>query len=161
MNGDYLVLAGRIRQELIDIGQVIQRTEAIWRAAKLSTDDYLVDATALNLHGFYAGVERMMEMIADGVDQSKPTGPTWHKELLRQMTIALPEVRPPVLTTATRVQLDRYRGFRHVVRNVYSYNLDSEQVGALVGDLPQVSAVAFAELEQFANLLEELGKPDE
>ena len=157
MNGDYLALAGRIHQELDDVGRVVQRSEAIWQEAKRSPDDYLVDATALNLHGFYAGVERILEMIAEVVDHSKPSGSNWHQELLRQMTADIPDVRAPVLTIATRDQLDRYRGFRHV----YTYNPDSEQVGALVADLPSVSASAFSELIRFAELLRELGNPDQ
>lgn len=161
MNGNYLALAGRIRQEINDVGRVVQRTETIWQEAQRSSDDYLVDATALNLHGFYAGVERVLETIASVVDQSKPTGSNWHQELLRQMSAAIPKVRPPVLTIETRDQLDRYRGFRHVVRNVYTYNLDPAQVGALVADLPDVSAATFSELEKFAELLQEIGNPNE
>ncbi len=161
MNRNYLALAGRIRQEISDVGRVTARTEAIWQEAKRSSDDYLVDATALNLHGFYAGIERILEIIADVVDQSKPGGSDWHQELLRQMSASIPGVRPPVLTTETRDQLDRYRGFRHVVRNVYTYNLDPEQVGALVVDLPNVGAATFSELEQFAALIQELGNPNE
>ena len=47
----------------------------------------------------------------------------------------VPGVRPPVLSQETRERLDRYRGFRHVVRNVYTYNLDPEQIGVLVKQL--------------------------
>jgi hypothetical protein len=94
---------------------VVERTGRIWQQALVSPDDYYVDATALNLHGFYAGLERLLEIIAEGVDQAKPAGAHWHDDLLRQMAAEVPGVRPPVLSQETRERLDRYRGFRHVV----------------------------------------------
>jgi hypothetical protein len=156
MNGVYRTIAGRIRSELQDLQRVVERTGRIWQQALTSTDDYYVDATALNLHGFYAGLERLLEVIADGVDQAKPAGAHWHDELLRQMTAEIPGVRPPVLSQETRERLDRYRGFRHVVRNVYTYNLDPEQIGVLVKQLAPTMVRAAQELAAFADLLEQM-----
>jgi hypothetical protein len=47
-----------------------------------------------------------------------PEGGKWHQELLEQMNTELPSVRPAVLSDASYKKLDRYRRFRHVVRNV-------------------------------------------
>jgi hypothetical protein len=152
----YRAIAGRIRTELQELTQVVERTLSIWQTAQKSTDDYYVDATALNLHGFYAGIERLLEVIADGIDQTKPTGPHWHQELLRQMTAEIPGVRPPVLSLETRDKLDRYRGFRHVVRNVYTFNLDVEQIRVLVGQLLPTMEQTRQELHAFADFLEQL-----
>ena len=58
MNGRYLTLAGRIRQEISDV-----------------------------------------------VDQAKPTGANWHQELLRQMTIEIPGIRPAVLSEENKIRL--------------------------------------------------------
>ena len=74
MNGIYRTIAGRIRVDLQELARVVERTSRIWQQALAATDDYYVDATALNLHGFYAGLERLLEIIADGVDQAKPAG---------------------------------------------------------------------------------------
>ena len=156
MNGAYRAIAGRIRSELQELAHVTERTQRIWRQAAISTDDYHVDATALNLHGVYAGLERLFEIIADGVEQAKPTGSRWHDDLLRQMTIEIPNVRPPVLSQETRQQLDRYRGFRHVVRNVYTYNLEPGQIAVLVQQLAPTMDRVSQELRAFADFLEEL-----
>lgn len=102
----YLAIAGRIRQELEEITQVVERVEQIWRQYKSSQpseNDFLVDAAALNLHGFYAGIERLLEIVADGIDKAKPAGPVWHRELLQQMTAEIPGVRPTVLDRQTRI----------------------------------------------------------
>jgi hypothetical protein len=61
----------------------------IWRQTDIASNDYYVDATALNLHGFYAGLEQLFELITDGIDRSKPTGPNWHQDLLVQITIEI------------------------------------------------------------------------
>lgn len=156
MNGIYRTIAGRIRAESQELARVVERTDRIWQQALTSSDDYYVDATALNLHGFYAGLERLLEIIADGVDQAKPGGAHWHDELLRQMAAEIPGVRPPVLSQETRDRLDRYRGFRHVVRNVYTYNLDPEQIGVLVKQLAPTMARVAQELTAFADFLEQV-----
>jgi len=65
-------------------------------------------------------------------------------------------VRPAVLSPHTRDRLDRYRGFRHVVRNVYSYSLDAEQIDALVRQLPDTMTQVSRELAALADLLEEI-----
>lgn len=156
MNGIYRTIAGRIRAESQELARVVERTDRIWQQAMTSSDDYYVDATALNLHGFYAGLERLLEIIADGVDQAKPGGAHWHDELLRQMAAEIPGVRPPVLSQETRERLDRYRGFRHVVRNVYTYNLDPEQIGVLVKQLAPTMARVAQELTAFADFLEQV-----
>jgi len=149
-------IAGRIRAELPELAQVVERATRIWQRVVVSTDDYYVDAAALNLHGFYAGIERLLEIIADGIDQSKPSDPHWHEELLRQMAAEIPGVRPPVLSLQARDRLDRYRGFRHVVRNVYTFNLDAQQIEVLIRQLPSTMEQVSQELLAFAGFLEQL-----
>lgn len=156
----YRATAGRIHAELRELKQVVERTARIWRQAAVSTDDYYVDATALNLHSFYAGIERLFEIIADGIDQAKPSGPHWHQELLRQMAAEIPGVRPPVLSLETRDRLDRYRGFRHVVRNVYTFNFDAGQIEVLVKQLSLTMEQVYRDLSGFANFLERLAEED-
>ena len=146
MKETYLAVAGRIRREVQELATVVERVQRIWQQAGRSTDDYLVDATALNLHGFYAGIERLLEVIAGGIDQTKPLGAHWHQDLLRQMAAEMPGIRPAVLSPQTRDRLERYRGFRHVVRNVYTFNLDLEHVGLLVRQLQPTANATLAEL---------------
>jgi hypothetical protein len=117
-----------------------------------------VDATALNLHGFYAGLERVFTIIAERVDDTLPSGPNWHQDLLRQMTTELPGVRAAVITPDLFPALDRYRGFRHVVRNVYAYVLDPRLVSVLVDDLPVTIERVRSELAAFADTLDAIAE---
>jgi len=156
VNGSYRTIAARIRNELKDLQRVVERTLGIWDKATTSGDDAFIDAVALNLHGFYAGLERLFELIADVIDQAKPPGERWHQDLLRQMATEIPEVRPAVLSAGSRNRLDRYRGFRHVVRNIYAFNLDVELLGLLVKELRPTFQQATSEMLMFADFLEEL-----
>jgi hypothetical protein len=156
VTNEYRSLAGRIRAELEELSHVAERIQRIWRQAESTSDDYLIDAAALNLHSFYSGLERIFELTAEQVDRHVPGGAAWRQELLRQMAAEVPGVRPPVLTPQLRAQLDRYRGFRHVVRNVYTYNLDAEQVAVLIRQLPAVADGVNKELTVFAAFLEDL-----
>jgi hypothetical protein len=159
VNGTYIAVAARIRAEFEELARVVERTETIWAKADLSADDYAVDATALNLHAFYAGLERVFELIALRIDQTVPAGPRWHQELLLQMSAEMPDVRPAVLARNLVERLDRYRGFRHVVRNVYTYQLDPDQVALLVGSLPGVLDELRGQILAFADQLELIGRP--
>ena len=155
-SGDYRAVAGRIRQELADLETAAARAGGAWAEAGVSPGGYAVDAAALNLHGFYAGLERVFVLVAERVDESVPAGAAWHQELLRQMAVDLPDIRPPVISDHLATELDRYRGFRHVVRHVYAYVLDPRRVGELVERLPSTLELLRAELTTFADVLDEI-----
>ncbi len=153
MTGQYGAVSGRIRQELPALARVAQRAESSLAEARRGDDRY-VDAAALNLHAFYSGLERLFELVARQVDDASPQGSNWHTELLAQMAAPVSGIRPAVISEGLLGRLDRYRGFRHVVRNVYTYNLDLELVGLLVGGLPETVRLLGAELNAFADLLD-------
>ena len=83
-------------------------------------------------------------------------GEAWHAELLRQMMLAVPKVRPAVLSQESGDWLDEYRKFRHRVRNIYATNLVPDRMKALVEDLPARWRRVRQELITFANFLEKL-----
>jgi hypothetical protein len=120
--------------------------------------DLYIDSASLNLHDVYSGLERVFKQIAATVDGNVPSSPEWHRELLEQMGLDLPQVRPPVLTFQSIQLLDEYLRFRHVVRNVYTFSFDVERVGRLVKDLKLVFAQTQQELLAFVNFMEQVGK---
>ncbi|MBN1359623.1 MAG: hypothetical protein JW993_03475 [Sedimentisphaerales bacterium] len=157
MNQRLEQLAASIRNELTEVQRVLGRIEEGWRRARSSADDYYLDAVALNLHGFYGGLERIFERIATVVDGARPSGEHWHQALLQQMAEEVPGVRPAVISASTRTKLDEFRSFRHVARNVYTFHLDPARLerlasGAALGfDSVKPELLAFAEfLEQQA-----------
>jgi len=158
MNKKYLALAGRIREELSEIQQAVDRARVGWERGQRTGDDFYLDSVALNLHGFYTALERIFELIAANVDQAKPEGENWHQELLRQMAAEIELVRPPVISRETRNSLDEYRGFRHVVRNVYSFHLSRAKMAHLVDNLLEIFARVKTEVEGFLSFLETRGR---
>ncbi len=157
MNGRYLTLAGRIRREIKDLEQVVQRSQTIWEQYQRQQNDGFLDGVALNLHSFYTGIERILEMIASMIDEYKPSGESWHRELLLQVATEVPEVRPTVISNSLLRALEKYRGFRHVVRNIYTFELEAEQISPLVSQLPSVYDQCERELLEFASFLENAG----
>lgn len=160
MIGRYAAVAARIRQELEDLERVVDRAERGMTTARRHTEesDLFLDSVALNMHDFYAGLERLFRQIAATVDGSVPSGPEWHRDLLRQMCTKLPRMRPQVLSAETAQDVDEYLRFRHVVRNVYTFKFDVEQIERLVQGLRPAFDQVRIELLAFADLLDELAQ---
>jgi hypothetical protein len=117
-------------------------------------------AVALNLHDFYGGLERIFQQIATSIDRSTPTGGEWHRELLAQTATAVPRLRPAVLSAETVRSLDGYRGFGHVVRNIYTFDFDHERIDQLAVRLRATFEQARLELQAFAAFLEDISVED-
>ena len=121
----------------------------------------LTDAAALRiigsiLHDYYTATEKIFETIAGRIDRSTPQGDKWHKELLEQMTLDVPGLRPPVVTLQTAGALDPLRGFRHVFRNIYGFSLSADKTLGLVRALPAIAAGLKADLQGFRNEMRRL-----
>lgn len=155
MNEELSRLASRIRDHLAEIDTVLQRIKEGWQRSLASSDDYYLDGVALNLHGLYSGLERIFELVAEVVDGEKPGGENWHAALLKQMSTEIPGVRPAVISERSFQELNDYRGFRHVVRNVYSYRFDPEKISELVQKAPGMFIQVKSELLAFSDFLGE------
>jgi hypothetical protein len=159
----YALVSGRIRQELRNLERVVNRIEDGMAAARKRPEDqdFYLDSIALNLHDFYAGLERIFHYIASHLEQSVPTDGEWHRELLRQMNVEVPGVRPTVLSVESVWALDEYLRFRHVVRNVYTFNFDPERIERLVGQIRPCFEQVRSDLLAFASFVERLATDEE
>lgn len=159
----YQLLAQRIREEVTELERSVNRAQRAWQAALGAQveQDMFVDSAALNLHSFYSGLERLFEYIAHQLDGGPPKGDAWHRELLRRMMTDVPGLRPPVISAATADNLDEFRRFRHVVRNVYAEHLDPERIRLLVEKLPVVWNSLNSQLIAFAAFLEGVSDADD
>ncbi len=157
MINQYPVLQQRIAAEWVNIQKAAEKA----LAAYAEQSQYSLDAVGLNLQGFYNGLERLFEWIARQIDGSIPEGGSWHRDLLKQMALDVPGVRPSVMTEKTATALEDYLGFRHIVRNLYTWDLDPAKVKGLVDRLPQVISMLDADLDKFGHFLEVAAKADE
>jgi hypothetical protein len=164
VNTVYRELAERIRGEVLDLEQLIERVLRSWKDGERLPEqqDIYVDSVALNLHGFYSGLERLFELIARHVDRDieLATGETWHQDLLQRMTKDIQE-RPAVISIDSASALDELRRFRHLVRNIYTFNLVPEKIKPLVSSLPELWLRLRAELLAFADFLEDVAQASE
>lgn len=79
---------------------------------------------AANLHGYYTALETLCERVARQLDETVPTGPSWHADLLSQMQVEVPGLRPRVIPAEVVGDLHELRKFRHFFRNAYVLDFD-------------------------------------
>lgn len=153
----FALIAARIKEELLNISRLQNELKEKGfsgspRAVKLAVaqaDSFTIRGIGSVLHDFYMAIENVFESIARDIDEKLPSGDNWHQELLRQMALTVPQVRPSLLTKDTAVLLEEFRAFRHVFRNVYGFNLSSTRIGDLLKKFPdtvndfQKEAIAF------------------
>lgn len=103
---------------------------------------------AVNLHGWYTALETGLERIARLLDQTVPTGPTWHVDLVAQMQLEVAGVRPAVFPMAAASALHELRKFRHFFRNAYVLALDPLKVRTRAHDLDEVADPVAADVDR-------------
>ncbi len=150
----YPALSGRITTLMQELQNVVDRIALLSQKAQQTQDDGYLDGVALNLHSFYSGMERIFEDIARTVDDSVPSGPGWHADLLLQMVSGIANLRPAVIRVEAHACLDEYRGFRHVVRNVYTFNLRPARIKELSDGLPACWKAISEDLQKFIEFLD-------
>ncbi len=157
MNGVYQQIVERIRGEALDLDKAVSKAQRSWFKALKHTEeqDLYLDSVALNLHGFYSGIERLFELIARGLDRITPVGESWHRDLLEQMTRNVFNTRPAVISVLNAERLDEYRRFRHLVRNIYAADLIPERMARMLINLPGLWTDLRAELLAFADFLDQ------
>lgn len=124
----------------------VRRLAARSRDAPLSNDDCIV--IAAHLHGWYTAFETLLERIARLVDETVPSGASWHSELVAQMCIDVPGLRPRVLDPVLEPSIAELRKFRHFFRNAYVLELDSGRVMATAATLERVHPQAIAGIDE-------------
>ncbi len=97
------------------------------------------------------GVERVFKLIAKEIDKTIPTGESWHIQLLQQMSLELPSIRDAVISQKTYEQLNEFRGFRHVARSLYAYDLDPQRIIELSEKLSQCYDHFNTDVQAFIN----------
>jgi len=105
------------------------------------------------LHDFYNACERIFELIAREIDGSLSSEGQWHKKLLYQMTVKINDTRPAAITKKLAAELDDYLAFRHLFRNIYGFELESERLDRLVEKLPSTISTFSEEINTFLKIL--------
>lgn len=72
------------------------------------------------------------------------------------MTLEIPGIRIAFISEDTMSKIDELRGFRHVFRNIYGFNLTSEKVIQLLNKLPIIASSFKDEVEVFFEKMDQL-----
>lgn len=143
-------LQAELRVDLVAIAARADETAALvvrWeREGSLPRSELIV--VAVNLHAWYTAVECAYERVARLLDHSLPQGPTWHVELLSQMQIEIPGLRPSVMPTTVKAEVHELRKFRHFFRNAYVLDLDAQRVRERTRELANADPLVQAGLRQ-------------
>ncbi len=117
-------LAAEIEDELESL-ELLREQSA---KAPQGEDTFTLRARGSILHDFYNGVERVFTRIAEELNGGLPQGERWHQQLLRDMSLEIPGVRPAVIDAQLANSLGEYLRFRHLFRNVYGFVLEAERM---------------------------------
>ena len=109
-----------------------------------------IAGVAAAIEKIYSGMERILLILARQVDgASIDKTDAWHATLLNRMANPFPEIRGPVISPECKVGLDRFRSFRHRVRNNYGISLDAAIVLDRAGELAPVLESFHREVSDF------------
>ena len=102
-------LAAEVTAELASLEQLAQELAG----APSRADAYSLRARGSILHDFSSGVERIFVRIAGELNGGVPQAERWHQELLGDMVLEIPKVRPAVIDADLATALGEYLRFRH------------------------------------------------
>ncbi|MDP3896268.1 MAG: hypothetical protein Q8Q62_06300 [Mesorhizobium sp.] len=87
-----------------------------------------VGAVSLGLHNVYNGIEDVLLSLANDIDGLVPQGQSMHQDLLDQMHAEIAGTRPAMLDPELYEALGELKGFRHLVRHRYGFDLTKSKV---------------------------------
>ena len=138
-------LAAEIEHEL----QGLDALREELAAAPRNDDTFTLRARGSMLHDFYSGIERVFVRIAEELNGGVPQGEQWHRQIVTDMALDIPGVRPAVIDAALAEELGDFLRFRHVFRNVYGSLLQAERMRPLEERLPAVLAAFRRQVRAF------------
>ncbi len=118
----------------------------------IAASPYIQESIANKLADVYNGIENIFKRVANEVDMHVPTGDSWHKDLLTQMTEQRPE-RPPVISEKTFPRLETLLKFRHAFNNIYGEELVYEKIEPHAKSINALFASVSQDLNTFTDAL--------
>ncbi|MYK88601.1 MAG: hypothetical protein F4018_09830, partial [Acidobacteria bacterium] len=89
-------LAAEIEHELARLEQLRKELAT----APSADDTFTLRARGSMLHDFYSGIERVFVRIAEELNGGVPQGEQWHRQIVTDMSLEIPGVRPAVIDAA-------------------------------------------------------------
>ena len=113
-------------------------------------------ACAGYLHHYYTGVESILERISRSFDGGLVLGGDYHRELLRSMTLEIPDIRPSIISKELAEELDEYRRFRHMFRHAYGSEIRWPKMEPLANGIDSLTTTLTKKLSEFIGFVDKL-----
>lgn len=152
------LLKADIADEMDRISHVVSEFDRVKEKIDLPSDqvpNYDRGAVGYLLHGFYNGCENIFRSIARFFENDLGP-PSWHKDLLKRMKLAIPGYRPRVIDDELYIILDDFRAFRHKFRHTYAFELDWEKEQIVARKLPSASEMLKKQINDFLEQVDEI-----
>ena len=147
---EFAKLTPRIARTMRELSQMVAYHEA--HSAELLEGDWgALAAVSSGIHNVYNGIEDILLSIAKDVDDYVPTGSSAHQDILDQMASEIARTRSALLNNELYDDLLEIKGFRHLVRHRYGFDLKPDRVVAnfqLVRDALPAFVTAVTKLEK-------------
>jgi hypothetical protein len=138
-----LRLAAELHGDRTALGRLASSIADLRSAAGRGHDETMrALALAFQIERFYTAVEAVTTRILRTLDGDVPSGPEWHRDLLRAASVAIEGLRPAVLPAEALPFLRDLLGFRHFARHGYDVVPDPGRIDALA----DTAAAAYAML---------------
>ena len=150
-------LASDLDLELVKLEMLAEQVQQLQHnlsKAPIYADSFY-ESLALKFHNFYTGCERIFNLISTELNGGLPKSGDWHRRLLSRM-VADREDRKAVIRTETERYLNEFLRFRHVVRDIYGFELNVEKLNQLLTKYPLAWQLFDTDIKAFANWLREL-----
>ena len=108
------------------------------------------------MSGIYACFEDIFSKIARVFENRIDNPASWHRDLLRRMIIDVEGIRPSVISKESFLLLDELRGFRHVFRSSYMFELDAERLHLLTSKWNRGKKRVVQDVRTFCSSLQKL-----
>ena len=107
-------------------------------------------AASYCLHNIYNALENTFEQISRTFENHVVDMAQWHKELLEKMFLDMTPVRRRVFPEKLRPVLNDLRGFRHLFRHAYDFQLDPRRLEVLLKDWDEFHQQILESLRSFS-----------
>ncbi len=153
MNDQVRLLQTEIRADLKAIAQAYRALDPL--SERLAEPETAI-VVAYYLHVLYGSFENLFRRIAVFFGNQVPDPEWWHAQLLRQMTLDVPGVRPPVISHELYDSLDELRRFRHLFRNAYVLHFDPDRLVIVLKHARRIEPLYQRDVERFLQFLDAL-----
>lgn len=145
------ILEAELNKQRQEIDKIYVRIDE--RRSKINNETG-IESLAYQLHNLYCAYEDLFKIVAAAFENNIEEGITWHKELIRRMTISIKGIRPNLICEESMNLLSELRSFRYFFRHAYGYELDPAKVKLVLEKAIRLKEIFIKDADKFLGNLE-------